>query len=58
VFAYIRQKFPEISKAKKKEGVFVFPQITQLFQDQYFGTMLNSTERSAWKAFEKSAETF
>ena len=41
-----------------KEGVSVGPQITQLFQEQYFGTMLNSTERRGWKAFEKSAETF
>ena len=41
-----------------KEGVSVGPPITQLFEDQYFVTMINSTERRAWKAFEKSAETF
>jgi hypothetical protein len=32
-FAYLRQKFPKISEAKKKEGIFIGPQITQLFKD-------------------------
>jgi hypothetical protein len=29
--AYLRQKFPKMGKAKMKQGVFVGPQITQLF---------------------------
>ena len=35
-----------------KEEISVGPQITQLFEDQYFSTKLNYTERRAWKAFE------
>ena len=35
-----------------KEEIFVGPQITQLFNDQYFRTELNSAEGRAWKAFE------
>jgi hypothetical protein len=33
-FAYLRKKFPRISEAKMEKGVFVGPQITQLFEDQ------------------------
>jgi len=35
-FAYLRQKFPKISEAKMKEGIFIGSQITQLFEDQDF----------------------
>ena len=35
---YLRQKFPKISAAKKKEGIFVGPQIKQQFEDEDFGT--------------------
>ena len=51
-FAYLRQKFPKISEAKMKEGIFVSPQINQLFKDQDFSTQASSTKRRAWKAFE------
>ena len=36
-----------------KEGIFVGPQIKEPFEDQDFSTRSNSTERRAWKAFEK-----
>jgi hypothetical protein len=49
--SHLRQTFPKISADKKKEGIFVGPQIKQLFEDQDFGTKLNSTERRAWKSF-------
>jgi hypothetical protein len=35
-----------------KEGIFVGPQIKQLFKDHNFSTELNTTDRKAWKAFE------
>jgi len=31
-FAYLRQIFPKISKAKTKEGIFFGPQITKPFK--------------------------
>ena len=34
-FAYIKQTFPIINEAKLKEGFFIGPQMTQLFEDQY-----------------------
>jgi hypothetical protein len=35
-----------------KEGIFVGPQIKQLFKDHDSSTKLNATDRRAWKAFE------
>jgi hypothetical protein len=37
-FACLRQKFPKINEAKKKEGIFIGPQFTQIFTDQHFST--------------------
>jgi hypothetical protein len=51
-FAYLRKKFPKVSDAKKKEGIFVGPQIKQLIEDHNFSTKLNATARRAWEAFE------
>jgi hypothetical protein len=44
-FDYLGQKFPKIRKAKKKDGIFIGPQITQIFKDQDIGTKLNSADR-------------
>jgi len=51
-FVSLRENFPKVSGAKMKEGIFVGPQIKQIFEDQTFSTKLNFTERRAWKAFE------
>jgi hypothetical protein len=56
-FFYLRQKFPQVSEAKMKEGIFVGPQIT-LFDDQHFSTKLTSTERRTWKVFENVFRNF
>jgi hypothetical protein len=34
-FTYLRQTFSKVSEAKMKEEIFVGPQITQLFDNQY-----------------------
>ena len=39
-FTYLRQKFPKISEVKMNEGIFVGPQVKQLFEDQEFGTKI------------------
>ena len=57
-FAHLRQEFPKISEAKVKGGISFCPQITQLFEDRDFSTILNSTERRAWKAFENICNNF
>jgi len=34
-FAYLKQTFPRIYGDKLKDGFFIGPQMTQLFEDQY-----------------------
>ena len=52
-FQYLRNKFPKVSDAKIKEGIFIGPQIRELMQDKQFDEDLNETERNAWLSFEK-----
>jgi hypothetical protein len=41
VFFYVQQKFPRLSEAKIKEGIFVNPQIRDLTKDKTFVYILN-----------------
>jgi hypothetical protein len=51
-FAYLKQKFPQVSDAKIKEELFVGPKIRALFRDSIFTEKLNKFENRAWRAFE------
>ena len=44
-FQYVRNKFPNVSDAKIKEGIFIGPQIRELMQDTQFDENLNETEK-------------
>ena len=48
---YLRSKFPGISDAKIKEGVFIGPEIRDLINDIHFDLTLNTLERAAWVTF-------
>ena len=50
-FEYLTQKFPQLSEAKIKEGIFVGPQIRQLITDNQFEEKMNDLQLTAWKAF-------
>ena len=50
-FKYSGIKFPRLSKAKIKEGVFIGPQIRKLPQNREFDQTLFGKEKMAWKAF-------
>ncbi|GBP34939.1 hypothetical protein EVAR_26530_1 [Eumeta japonica] len=50
-FQYLKTKFPQISDAKMKEGIFVGPQIRELMKDSNFESTLNEAEQRAWTAF-------
>ena len=52
-FEYVRNKFPNVSNAKIKEGIFIGPQIRELMQDKQFDEDLNETERNAWLSFKR-----
>lgn len=50
-FQYLKKKFPKISDAKIKEGIFVGPQIRQLMLDLDFDATMDDLEIAAWNAF-------
>lgn len=52
-FQYLCQKFPGLSEAKLKEGIFVGPDIRKLMQDPNFENAMNLQEKSAWGAFKQ-----
>ena len=47
-FTCLREKFPRVSEAKLKEGVFIGPQIRDLIKDEYFDKLLQGEEKAAW----------
>ena len=57
-FEYVRCKFPNVSDAKIKEGIFTGPHIRELMQDQQFDEELNETERNAWLSFKRIRKNF
>lgn len=57
-FQYIAQKFPSISTAKLKEGMFVGPQIKTLLHDEGFTKCLSEAELKAWTAFKWLSDNF
>nr|GBN08332.1 hypothetical protein AVEN_56853-1 [Araneus ventricosus] len=57
-FQYLCLKFPKVSEAKIKEGIFVGPQIRQLMKDPVFESKLTKKEVSAWTSFKELAKNF
>jgi len=48
---HLAEKFPRLSEAKIKEGVFVGPQIRKLFRDDMFNNLLQGDEKKALTRF-------
>ena len=57
-FMYLKNKFPRISDAKIKKGMFVGPQIRGLIEDVKFEDQLSEVEKAAWKSFKMSLLIF
>jgi len=57
-FKYLEEKFPKISEAKIKAGIFVGPQIRELFRDTQFTSKMTGLESHAWNAFRSVVENF
>ncbi|GBM35344.1 hypothetical protein AVEN_90666-1 [Araneus ventricosus] len=55
---YLRLKFPKVSEAKIKEGIFVGPQIRQLIKDPAFESKLTKKEAAAWTSLKDLAKNF
>ena len=49
-FRYLRNKFPKISDAKVKEGIFVRPQIHQLMKDHAFDQVSKGQEKETLRS--------
>ena len=56
--AFLKQKFPRVSEAKLKAGIFDGPQIRELMHDEKFDRSLNRKERKAWTAFKSIVKNF
>jgi len=52
-FEYMRNKFPNVSDAKIKEGIFIGPQIRELMQGKQFDEDLKETKRKEWLSFKR-----
>ena len=57
-FLYVKLKFPRVSEAKIKEGIFVGPQIRELMKDDEFDNRLTEVELRAWRAFKTVVNNF
>ena len=49
---------PRLTFEKVKAGVFIGPEIRQLFKDQQFEAALSDKEKAAWQSFEKLSNGF
>jgi len=50
-FTYLWEKFPKLSEAKLKKGIFIGPQIQVLIKDEYIDKILQGDEKAAWGSF-------
>jgi len=57
-FEYLEIKFPRISVAKLKEGIFNGPQIRTLLKDEAFVGTMNNEEKAAWINFVNVVKNF
>src|SRR6218665_1553291 len=49
-FKYLQDRFPELSEAKVKAGIFVGPQIKKIIECDEVANLLNRTEKTAWNS--------
>jgi hypothetical protein len=57
-FMYLKHKFPRLSDAKIKEGIFVGPQIRELIKYEQFEEQLSEVGKSAWQAVKNITKSF
>jgi len=55
---YLWEKFPRLSEAKLKEGIFIGPQIRDIVKDEYFDKLLQGDEKAAWDSFKFVIKVF
>jgi len=55
---YLWEKFPRLSEAKLKEGIFIGPQIRDIIKDEYFDSLLQGYEKLATDSFKVVVKVF
>jgi hypothetical protein len=55
---YVRNKFPNVSDVKIKQGKFIVSQIRKLMQNKQFDEELNETERNARWSYKRFCKDF
>ena len=50
-FTYLREKFPRLSEATLKGGIFIGPQIREIIKDEFFDNLLQGDEKAVWDSF-------
>ena len=57
-FTNLWEKFPRLSEAKLKEGIFIGPQIRDIIKDEYFDKLLQCDEKVASDSFKFVVKVF
>ena len=57
-FTCLWEKFPRLSEAKLREGIFIGPQIRDIIMDEYFDRLLQCDEKVAWDSFKFVVKVF
>jgi hypothetical protein len=57
-FHYLCRRFPSLSHAKIREGIFDRPQIRKLMMDDSFADTMTEIEEDAWNAFKEVVKKF
>lgn len=57
-FLYLFEKFPKLSDAKIKEGIFDGPLIRELLKDNEFQKRMTKVEKTAWQSFRDVTKKF
>jgi len=57
-FLYLRQKFPLLSNAKIREGVYTGPDIRSLLRDEVLERIITGDEQRAWHVFREVVAGF
>jgi hypothetical protein len=50
-FTHLREKFPRLSEAKLKGGIFIGQQIRDHIKDEYFDRLFQGDKKAAWDRF-------
>ena len=56
LIGFMKRKFPKLSDAKIRQGIFVGPQIRQLLYDDEFILLMDRTQTAAWLSFKSVVE--